>query len=318
MTTLVGHTHVRTQFRTLMQTQKLPHGIILTGPSGVGKSLIARELSQTILCEDEKNAPCKTCKSCKLASSLQHPDQYILNSQDRETVDSDSMRALLHSLSFRSFSGKARVVILEDSERLPILSANILLKSLEEPPPNTYFLLTTSQASLLPRTVLSRLHRWNIDLLSNEEVSTIIQELYPKISAETNQLWTTLCSGSLEMISSLSQAEEEFSEFESLLIGLGQKKIAPLVVFLHKRAKDKAELPLTLALLRSLLRREALRESPHQAAYAEALMNILASERLIFDRNLQASAVLGTALALPFFGTSTTPKIIDDALFSAS
>lgn len=318
MISLKGHKQVRTQLKSLIERDKLPHGIILSGPSGVGKSLIAKELAITLLCEKKDKNPCLKCKSCNLASSFQHPDLYFRNCHERETIDTSSMRTLLHSLSFRSFSGNSRVVILQDAEKLPTMSANILLKSLEEPFPNTYFILTTSQPSLLPRTVISRLHRWNIDLLSNEEVYSVIDHLHPKESESTKQRWASLCSGSLDMLSSVTQADQEFSEFESLLISLGQKKLAPLVVFLQKRAKDKAELPLTLALLRSLLRKEALRESPHQTAYAEALVNVLASERLIFDRNLQASVVLGTALALPFFATGTSPKIIDDALFSAS
>lgn len=318
MISLHGHKQIRSQLKTLIEASKLPHGVILSGPSGVGKSLIAKEAAVSLLCESESKRPCHKCKSCKLAENFQHPDLYHRNCHDRDAVDTSSMRSLLHSLSFRSFSGNARVVILQDAEKLPILSANILLKSLEEPYPNTFFILTTSQPSLLPRTVVSRLHRWNIDLLSNEEVYEVISELYPKESEATKKLWASMCSGSLDMLTSLTQAEQEFSEFEQLLISLGQKKLAPLVVFLQRRAKDKAELPLTLALLRSLLRKEALRESPHQAAYAEALVNILASERLIFERNLQASVVLGTALALPFFTTGTSPKIIDDALFSAA
>ncbi|GGF81065.1 DNA polymerase III subunit delta' [Alteromonas lipolytica] len=137
------------------QRNSLHHGILLSGPQGVGKRELADALLQTILClHPSGQGACGECQSCKLINAGNHPDRYVLESE--KLLGVDAIREAIGKLNTTAQIGRHKVLIIPAAERMTEAASNALLKTLEEPTDNTYLLLLTHRiAGLLP-TILSR------------------------------------------------------------------------------------------------------------------------------------------------------------------
>jgi DNA polymerase-3 subunit delta' len=151
---------------------ELPHALLLYGPEGIGKSLFAMSLAQALLCESPESArPCQSCAACAWFESGNHPDFRLLeparpDEGDQEDQASpakasvriviDQVRALGDFINVSSHRGGAKVVLIRPAEALNVNAANALLKSLEEPPAGTFFLLVAHRIHFLLATIRSR------------------------------------------------------------------------------------------------------------------------------------------------------------------
>lgn len=143
--------------RSTFGSGRVHHAYIFVGPEGTGKKSMARICAQALFCQDEPGRrPCGKCAGC-CQFQEGHPDVYTLDLPEKKTqIPVDSVRELLDALSDKPFSGGMRVVLCDQAELLNDSGQNALLKTLEEPPENTVFILcTTSLTALLP-TVVSR------------------------------------------------------------------------------------------------------------------------------------------------------------------
>ncbi|MCB0340068.1 MAG: AAA family ATPase, partial [Bdellovibrionales bacterium] len=202
---ICGHEHQRMRLARLLHTNRLPQSMIFAGPTGIGKSLVAAELVQTIFCDKgsaQTYGGCGECKSCHLFAVGNHPDLHLVDCNQWKV---DQVRELLSALALKSYEGRARAVIFNDAEQLNTQSLNALLKTLEEPRPDTYFVLVTSNPAKLLQTVLSRCHKFHFDPLTAAEVELLIT----KGNIETGELTlkeiTLLSDGSMENIEKLSE-----------------------------------------------------------------------------------------------------------------
>lgn len=146
----------------------LHHGILLSGPQGVGKRELADALLKTILCtQSSGQGPCGQCQSCKLIDAGNHPDRYVLESEKQLGVD--AIREAIGKLTTTAQIGRHKVLIIPAAERMTEAASNALLKTLEEPTDNTYLLLLTHRiAGLLP-TILSRCEKHVIGTPASEQ-----------------------------------------------------------------------------------------------------------------------------------------------------
>ena len=133
----------------------LHHGILLSGPQGVGKRELADALMQAILClHPGSDGPCGECQSCKLIQAGTHPDRYVLESDKQLGVD--AIREAIGKLNTTAQIGRHKVLIIPAAERMTEAASNALLKTLEEPTDNTYLLLLMHRVAGLLPTILSR------------------------------------------------------------------------------------------------------------------------------------------------------------------
>ncbi len=143
----------------MLRSGRLPHALLFAGPRDAGKLDAARALAATLCCAEpaEPGDACGRCTPChKIAEGI-HPDVLHLAPQGAGNVIAISeMRDLAGRLGFTPHEGKARVVILEHADRLTTEAANAFLKTLEEPPARTHFVLLTSAPERLPSTIHSR------------------------------------------------------------------------------------------------------------------------------------------------------------------
>ena len=153
----------------LTRRDRWPHAMLITGPAGIGKRVLARALARARLCEtpDPQGDACGTCASCRYEAAGQHPDLRIVEPVD---IDDDivkvvewiavgAIRALADWTQLTSHRGGAKVALIVPAERMSVSAANALLKTLEEPPDDTYFLLVSHLAGRLPATIVSRCQR---------------------------------------------------------------------------------------------------------------------------------------------------------------
>lgn len=164
------------------------HAYLISGMEGVGKRTLARLITQYLLCHAGEEPdllsglglpaqkPCGTCAACRQVLSGNHPDAVLLSppehhlSQRREDqgksgIVVDDIREVVRIASTHTFEGGRRVIRIEHAEKMNPQAQNCLLKTLEEPPEGTVFLLLTDMPSLLLPTIVSRcrhvmLHAW--------------------------------------------------------------------------------------------------------------------------------------------------------------
>jgi DNA polymerase-3 subunit delta' len=159
--------------RLLAARENLPHALLFRGPPGIGKLLFARALMQALLCESPAagGGACGECAACHWCGSDSHPDSRIVQpaslaapvedeeSKDKklsEQISVDQVRELSDFINVTSHRGGRKFILLHPAEALNASSANALLKNLEEPPPETYFLLVTHRPLQLLPTIKSR------------------------------------------------------------------------------------------------------------------------------------------------------------------
>jgi DNA polymerase-3 subunit delta' len=147
-----------------------PHALMLDGPRGQGKRVLALNLARGLLCETPgaDGSACGSCASCHYVAAGQHPDLQLIEpfivDEDGEVKVQDPIlieriRALIDWVQLTSHRGRAKVAVIGPAESMNAAAANALLKTLEEPPPSTYLILVAHQPGRVPATLRSRCRR---------------------------------------------------------------------------------------------------------------------------------------------------------------
>lgn len=138
---------------------RLPHALLFSGPAGLGKRQLAEAYAQLVLCKksQEAAASCGHCHSCQLMSAQSHPDFYLVQpEQEGQAIKIDQIRELSEFIQKTSHQGGYRVVLIQPAEAMNSYAANALLKTLEEPTPNTLIMVISDQKAALLPTIRSR------------------------------------------------------------------------------------------------------------------------------------------------------------------
>ncbi len=182
------------RFLSMHRQNRLPHGLLVTGASGLGSLTLAREMAAYLLCADPVTTPggeraCSECASCRLRIAGTHPDiQLLVRDSANKDISVDDIRALIESFSLTRY-GPLRVALIEQAERMNRSAANGLLKLLEEPPPGSLFLMTSERADLLPSTIRSRIQRLAITVPHRATLVDWLTQQYGLATEEAELLW---------------------------------------------------------------------------------------------------------------------------------
>lgn len=151
------NTEVLKRFQKLVAAKRLAHAYLFAGPAQTGKMETALVIAQLVNCS-ESGAPCGRCESCHKIIAGNHPDIHLIGKADEDTIKIDEIRYLLSQAGLRAYEARTKVFVLRNAERMTTEAANALLKTLEEPAPNTLMLLTTAVPEACLGTIKSRCH----------------------------------------------------------------------------------------------------------------------------------------------------------------
>ncbi len=319
---VLSHTPQKEALFRLQKINRLPHSIMLVGPSGVGKYLLAKTLAKIIFCNNRKSLTqfnsCGECKSCHLIASGTHPDLYLIDCSDKENVSVDSIRELLNSIQMKPFIGGERVVIFNDVEKLSVTAANILLKTLEEPLSGTYFILVVENSAKLPSTVLSRCQKWFFASLDDESMRKILTDRY-EIAADRLDALVEVLDGSLGDILSILDHTEKYEELSQRFDRILRGDLVEAINLASAIHKDKDGLEASLKFLLTIARKKMKIESdPNKSFHLSLyLSNIISAHSYIKDRNINSFYILQVIfeeLILGFQGKSSSPLQISELM----
>lgn len=147
------------------------HAYLFTGPRGVGKNTLAMQCAMALLCKGESK-PCFTCPTCIRFLDGTHPDVKMISGD--KSIGVDVIREAVRLTGEHSYEGGHRVILIRRAEKMTAQAQNCLLKTLEEPPEDTVFLLTAEEASSLLPTVVSRCRVKPISPWTQEEMEPVL------------------------------------------------------------------------------------------------------------------------------------------------
>jgi len=154
--------------------KEIHHAWLFTGPPGSGRSQLALAFAAALLCQE---GGCGSCNSCQMIQNKSHPDVQILNTE-RVLISVDEVTEFVEKSIQMPAIGKYRIMVIEDADRMAERTSNLLLKSLEEPPRGTIWMLCApSEADLLP-TIRSRVRRVQLKVPTVEAVAQLLVEKY--------------------------------------------------------------------------------------------------------------------------------------------
>jgi DNA polymerase-3 subunit gamma/tau len=233
---LVGQEPVVRTLKNAIASGRISHAYLFTGPRGVGKTSAARLLARAANClSEEEDKPCNECANCTAANRDIATDLIEIDAASNTGVD--NIREVIERANFAPSVWNTKFYIVDEVHMLSISAFNALLKTLEEPPPHTAFILATTEVHKVPATVASRCQRFDFRRVPLEAMVARLEHICKQedIPAEREalELVARHATGSLRDAESLLDQLRVFAEgsitlesVQSLLGTSGSKEVA--------------------------------------------------------------------------------------------
>lgn len=242
MASLYGNNQVRTLCKTLVQGGRFGHAYLFCGADGLGKKTFAKEFAKSILCRGEPK-PCGVCTACRKVEAMTHPDVVLCEENLKSGYSVDYVRELCADCAILPNESDYKIYLIPHVEHMNANAFNAFLKTLEEPPRHTLFLLTAAHPEALAETVRSRVVPIWLSPLSKEELCALLAERFPEQPAEKRALAAELADGNGGEAIALLQNNEFEAEQARLLSfceALGAGNDYQLLLLFSKFERSKA------------------------------------------------------------------------------
>jgi DNA polymerase III subunit delta' len=305
-----GHAGLRQQLADAIARGALPASLLFQGPRGVGKQRLALWLGQLLLCEQPGREPCGACTQCRFSAKLTHPDLHWFFPRPRlkdsdpslddvaadqaeavadrveagglyaappgdEAIYVATVRAIVQSAVMSPAIARRKIYVVGDAERMVSQTgsdqaANAFLKLLEEPPADTFIILTSSEPGALLPTIKSRVASLRVSPLTSAEVKEFLS--HPTVSAHVGKAhagmsatelvslasgapgrlfgqdaWDAAAANARAILEAAASGDEAklfraaFVQGTSKARGKFSDTLDVLTVLLHERARDEAQ-----------------------------------------------------------------------------
>ncbi|HEX3608691.1 MAG TPA: DNA polymerase III subunit gamma/tau [Solirubrobacterales bacterium] len=174
---VVGQQHVVRTLRNAVEQGKVHHAYLFVGSRGTGKTSMAKILARSLNCErgGPTVTPCGVCESCLTIAAGSSIDVIEMDAASNRSVD--DVRDLRERVAYAPTGGRWKVYILDEAHMLTKEAWNAFLKTLEEPPPSTVFVLATTEAHKVMATIADRCQRFDFQRPSLEQISEVLQRV---------------------------------------------------------------------------------------------------------------------------------------------
>jgi DNA polymerase-3 subunit gamma/tau len=172
---LVGQDHIVRTLQNAVRLDRVAHAYLFSGPRGTGKTTTARVLAKAINClhEDPNLRPCNACLNCQAINAGASPDIIEIDAASNRGID--DIRDLRERVRYAPTQLRSKVYIIDESHQITGAAANAFLKTLEEPPPHTRFILATTDPEELLPTIVSRCQRFDFRRVSADDIVRRLQ-----------------------------------------------------------------------------------------------------------------------------------------------
>jgi len=249
---IIDHDRQKNILRQALKHRRVAHAYLFDGPDGVGKRLMALALARALLCQE--GTGCGDCSPCRKVDHNNHPDIHLLDA-DGSTIKIDQVRALQQELALRPLEGKYKICLIDGAEYFYPAAANALLKTLEEPQPNTLIILLTSRPESLLPTIRSRCQRLPFRRLPKQRLAEVLADRLDLGDTEARVL-AAISDGSFKK--ALGQNRDLYlvrrHELIRSLAALSSGSTIPLFKLADELAADKEQLPEILEIFQSFYR----------------------------------------------------------------
>jgi DNA polymerase III subunit gamma/tau len=184
---VVGQTHVVRTLRNAVEQGKVHHAYLFVGSRGTGKTSMAKILARSLNCErgGPTVTPCGECESCVTIAAGTSVDVIEMDAASNRSVD--DVRDLRERVAYAPAGGHWKVYILDEAHMLTKEAWNAFLKTLEEPPPNTVFVLATTESHKVMATIADRCQRFDFQRPSLEQISEVLTRVAATESIEVDE-----------------------------------------------------------------------------------------------------------------------------------
>jgi DNA polymerase-3 subunit delta' len=325
---IAGHRHLLDLIARAASRGTLPPSVIFAGPDGVGKRMTAVALAQLMNClqrdKFEGLDACGTCAACQRIARGVHADVLMIEPGDTGAIKIDQVRDAIERSAYRPFEGRRRVVIVNDADALNAEAQNALLKTLEEPPAASTFILVSSRADMLLPTVLSRCQRLRFGRLSPADVAEVLMrdheysdgDAHAAASLSDGSVGKALEGGSDEFVDARDAATELLDAVATTSDPWRRLGGAKALAGAARGGSDRDELARRLYALSSIIRDLGVllsRADERCLANTDLRARLERLQRSFDpDRTLRAFSAIDRALAA--LDRNASPKIVADWL----
>ena len=189
---IIGHELPIAALRAAVAHERLAHAYLFHGEASIGKRLTAVRFAQALNCEEASDRSaldaCGSCRSCRQITAHTYPDFFTIEPDQEQVtpqIKIEQVRDIEHQVMYRPLIGARKICLIDEADRMTIGAANALLKTLEEPPDHSLFLLITSRPAALPATIRSRCQalRFTTPARTQVEAALILQREIPPAEA---------------------------------------------------------------------------------------------------------------------------------------
>lgn len=233
----IGNRKIIDRLRAKLREGRFPHGLIFSGPEGVGKHTCALMIGKSLNCTNSTPGDfCNQCTSCRKTEAGTHPDVMTLSLEEEASqIKIAQIRQVLSMLELQPFEGRNKIFIIDPADLMNPEAANALLKGLEEPPENSFFILITVNVHELLLTVRSRCQVYNFTPLTLDDIRQhgVSDELVVRWSegsiGQARSLDVERLKSEREFMldfleTTVTAAEEQFQDLLGLSADLGRAK----------------------------------------------------------------------------------------------
>ena len=299
---IVGHQQQILRLEKEIKEKNLSNAYLFSGPEQDGKFSIAKKIANILQCPNDF---CQTCKICRSIKAGTHPDTIIMEDHG-ESIKIDDIRELIRKTNLTS-QGHYRIIAIENIERMPIEAQNSFLKTLEEPPGETIFILTTSHIDQVLLTIQSRVRHYQFSTINDAVLKEYLKEKFGERSEMDEVI--SMAQGRPGLAITLMKDHEAFAHQKNLYnqieMFLKKNDLAQKFLFVEGIEKDQHKVELFLDAFSRYLRKLIFEymQSPQHALSSRFtlrdlvnLFEVLEKTRYFISRNINKKLALENLL----------------------